>query len=111
VIVTVCPFVILVEFRFISLPDVPTDKLLTITFPEPSLILATAAVPVALAVPLFGTPNIVIAWLASLNDGWLNAIATSTVAYAAVAISRLPAVLASTAVITAVIRVSFSVLE
>jgi hypothetical protein len=66
-----------------SEPDVPTDRLLTMTVPLPSLMRAIAAVPPAPATPDFGAPAIVMTPPASVKLGFDNAMLHRTVANAA----------------------------
>ena len=67
-----------VEFRTISVADVPTEMLLTQTVPALSFMRAIAAVPEFPATPYLGAPAIVIACEASVNDGFANVMVTST---------------------------------
>src|SRR4051812_43804741 len=84
---TVCPVVIERLFRLMSEPLVPTVKLFTFTVLPPSLMRATAAVPVLPATPDFGAPAIVMTPDASVKLGSASVIVTRTAANAAVQIS------------------------
>lgn len=113
---TCWPVVIDVEFRIISVADVPTVNPSAITVVPPSFILATAAVPVCVAFADFGTPCIVIRVLGFVplrtNDGSDSGIETSTAAYAAVQISKVAGdACASIALITASILLFCSACE
>jgi hypothetical protein len=107
VIETVCPDVMLVLLRMISLAEVPTVKPVIMMAAALLLKRATAAVPVLLAVAVSGVPGgpaKVSTPPDSVKLGFWIVMVARMEAYAAVAISNVPAVPASRAVTTAVIR-------
>ena len=93
-----------------SVALVPTVRLLTMTFvPPPSLMRATAAVPVLAAVPDLGAPAIVMTPPDSVKLGSASVIVTNTEANDVVQISIVAGLAcASIALMTAAIRVVFN---